>query len=126
MMDTNMDVYLSSNTQAGLIFLVTLLVIYKYMTKDRNIGLPPGPFSLPIVGTLPWLGKDLREPLEQMKQKYGDIFIVYLGSKRVVMLCSYEVIKEAFVKYGNIFVDRPQDMFMIKYFSKGKGNSFIF
>ncbi len=113
--------YLSTHIQAVLVFVLVFLLIYIYVRKDGNIRLPPGPFSLPIVGNLPWLGTDLREPLEKMKRKYGDIFTVYLGSRRVIMLCSYDTIKEAFVKYGNIFIGRPQDLFFIKELTYGLG-----
>ena len=112
---------MSSNTQTFLVFTAVFLFIYKYVTKDRHINLPPGPPSLPIVGSLPWLGEDLREPLEKMKHKYGDVFTIYLGKHRTVMLNSYDAIKEAYVKYGNAYVGRPQEMFLIKYFSKGRG-----
>ena len=37
---------------------------------------------------------------------------VYLGSRRTIMLNSYDVIKEAFVKYGHEFSGRPQDLFL--------------
>ncbi len=121
-----MDLYLSTNLQAGLVLMAILFIIYEYVRKDSNSYLPPGPFSLPIVGTLPWLGQDLRKPLEKMKRKYGDIFIIYLGSTRVVMLNSYEIIKEAFVKHGNSFTGRPQDLFFIKYITKGNGILHIF
>ena len=38
------------------------------------------------------------------------------------MLTGHEVIREAFVDYGEYFSDRPTFMPLLKYTSKGKGN----
>ena len=39
---------------------------------------------------------------------YGDIFTLYLGSRRVVVLNGYDVIKEALLgKHGRILSGRP-------------------
>ena len=65
------------------------------------------------------------EPLERFKEKYGDVFTLYLGNKRTVMLCSHDAIKEAFVKQSNQFVGRPQDMFFIKEITGGNGKSLM-
>ena len=37
--------------------------------KKKYAQLPPGPPNLPLVGSLPFLGKDIQEPLRQMAQK---------------------------------------------------------
>ena len=102
---------------------LTLLVLLAFRSRStrRHYNLPPGPFSLPIVGTLPFLGTDIREPLRRLSEKYGDIFTVYFGSRRVIVLNSYEAIKEAFVKQGNLLAGRPQDLFFVRDIQEGKG-----
>ena len=107
-----------------MIFISMWLLLHYVCRKQRN--LPPGPFSLPIVGTLPWIGTDFREPFEELKKKYGDVFTVYLGSKPAVVLCSHNSIKEAFVKCGNAFSGRPQHLFFIKELTLGRGNMIHF
>ena len=44
----------------------------------------------------------------------------FSGSRRVVILNSYDVIKEAFVKYGNHFSDRPP-IYIVKVLTEGLG-----
>ena len=53
--------------------------------------------------------------------RYGDIMTVYLGSRCTVMLNSYDVIKEAFVKNAHVFSGRPQDILFIKEITEGYG-----
>ena len=115
-----MDILNNLSTADVIVFLVVFFIVYYIFKRQKN--LPPGPFSLPILGTLPWLGADVREPLEELKKKYGDVFTVYLGSKPSVMLCSQEAIKEAFVKCGHAFSGRPQDLFFIRELTFGRGD----
>ena len=46
-------------------------------------------------------------------RRYGDMMTVYLGARQTVYLNTYDVIKEAFVKKGNLFSGRPQDVFWV-------------
>ncbi|GFY64859.1 cytochrome P450 2B11 [Trichonephila inaurata madagascariensis] len=55
---------------------------------------PPGPVGLPVVGYLPFLGKEPHKTFKKMKEKYGDIIGVYLGPKYTVILNEYTVMKE--------------------------------
>ena len=34
-----------------------------------KVNLPPGPPRVPILGSIPWLGADVREPLRKMTKK---------------------------------------------------------
>ncbi|KAK6189777.1 hypothetical protein SNE40_001771 [Patella caerulea] len=91
----------------GLVF-VACLGIWWLMRKPR--GTPPGPiFTLPILGDMLSLKgeSDLRVIARQLRKEYGDICSVYFGSKLFIFLNSYEVIKEAMVKNGDIFSNRP-------------------
>ena len=105
-----------------IIFTILFLLFYIYLhSGDKASKLPPGPPALPILGSLPYLGTDSREPLRQMTRKYGDVFTVYLGSKPAVVLNSYDAIKEAFVKNAHAFSGRPQDMYIFKELMQGIG-----
>ncbi|KAM9631681.1 LOW QUALITY PROTEIN: cytochrome P450 2B11-like [Trichechus inunguis] len=69
--------------------------------------LPPGPRLLPLLGNL--LQKDRRGLLKsflKLREKYRDVFTVYLGLKPVVMLCGTEVIREALVDQTDAFSGR--------------------
>ncbi len=100
--------------------LMGFIVAYNYLTKTPWRKLPPGPPALPLVGSLPFLGTDPRKPLKKMAAKYGDVFTIYMGMKRVVVLNGYDVIKEAMVKQGKLFEDRPSQVATDKY-SNGYG-----
>ena len=113
---------LTLNAQAVLVFVfITLVAWALWRSPSTPDNLPPGPFSLPIVGTLPFLGVDVREPLRRLSGRYGDIFTVYFGARRVIILNSYEAIKEAFVKNGHVLAGRPQDILFVKDIQKGMG-----
>ena len=47
-------------------------------------------------------------------RRYGDMMTVYLGSRQIIYLNKYDVVKEAFVKHGNSFTGRPQDLLWSK------------
>lgn len=42
----------------------------------------------------------------QLREKYGDVFTVYLGPRPVVVLCGYEAIREALVEQAEAFSGR--------------------
>lgn len=46
--------------------------------------------------------------LWQLKEKFGEVFTIQLGPRRIVVLCGFEAIKEALVDQGNEFRDRGQ------------------
>ncbi|KAK7108790.1 cytochrome P450 2U1-like [Littorina saxatilis] len=74
----------------------------------RSSNLPPGPPSLPLIGHLPLLDQDPRAQFVTWRRQYGDVFSLYLGSRLVVVLNGYDVIKDALVKHADIFSVRPK------------------
>ncbi|XP_063287263.1 cytochrome P450 2A5-like [Pelobates fuscus] len=82
-----------------LIFLVScVLCFYTWNSMYRGQNLPPGPTPLPILGNLLQLKSgQMLECLSKMQKKYGDVYTLYLGPRRVVVLCGYDVVKEALV-----------------------------
>uniref|UniRef100_A0A3Q4GUF5 Uncharacterized protein n=1 Tax=Neolamprologus brichardi TaxID=32507 RepID=A0A3Q4GUF5_NEOBR len=81
------------------------LVLYLQFSKKQK-G-PPGPRPLPVLGNL--LQLDLKGPyktLLELSKKYGSVFTVYLGPKKVVVLAGYKTVKQALVDYDDVFGDR--------------------
>ncbi|XP_015281061.1 PREDICTED: cytochrome P450 2F3-like [Gekko japonicus] len=71
--------------------------------------LPPGPTPLPLLGNFLQLDrKNVIKSLMKMSEEYGPVFTVYLGFRRVVVLCSYKVVKEALVEQAEEFSGRAQ------------------
>ncbi|GFU01048.1 cytochrome P450 2F2 [Trichonephila clavipes] len=98
----------------GLLFTIGCLIFVKLLQKTvkwltiLRKG-PPGPVGLPIVGYLPFLGKEPHKTLRKMKEKYGDIIGVYLGPKYTVVLNEYTVAKEVL---GHPYaLDRSEELF---------------
>ncbi|KAM0037181.1 putative cytochrome P450 [Helianthus debilis subsp. tardiflorus] len=79
------------------ISIVTLSVLWYKLTlstSSRSPPLPPGPRSLPVVGYLPFLGRDPHIKLTNMAHAYGPIYKFYLGSKLHVVINTPELAKE--------------------------------
>ncbi|KAM7309247.1 cytochrome P450 2J4 [Ixodes scapularis] len=97
-----------------------LLVQYIWDQLKRNFkkGLPPGPYGLPFVGYLPFMPKDGHRGVEALKDKYGTVFGVTLGSRYVVFLCDFGSIKEALSQ--DSLLNRPEEFpFMVHKESQG-------
>ncbi|XP_059152572.1 cytochrome P450 2J4-like [Physella acuta] len=92
---------------------VVMTTLYWLVKKPKH--LPPSPgIALPIVGHLYLLEPDPRQQFKKWSQKLGDVFSLKLGQETVVVLNSFDVIKEAFVKLGDAFSDRPTRSFLVR------------
>ncbi|XP_046583344.1 cytochrome P450 2J4-like [Haliotis rubra] len=101
------------------LFLVVVLVVL-WLSTRRAPGLPPGPPLLPFVGNALSMDSDPRVLYKNLRQKYGDIFSLYVFHKPLIVLNGYNVIKEAIVKNADVFSDRPHS-FVNDFIAKGKG-----
>ncbi|XP_064408743.1 cytochrome P450 2C18-like isoform X1 [Latimeria chalumnae] len=92
-----------------LTFLLFSLVLLFFLKKNKAVRLPPGPPALPLLGNI--LQLDRKAPfktLEELSKTYGPMFMVYIGTKPVVVLCGYNIVKEALVDYGEEFSGRGE------------------
>ncbi|KAI3364590.1 hypothetical protein L3Q82_011375 [Scortum barcoo] len=114
----------SSTSSLFGVLLVLLLVYFVSSSsfssqKDRKD--PPGPKPLPLLGNL--LQLDLKRPyntLLEFSKKYGSVFTVYLGPKKVVVLAGYKTVKEALVNHAEEFGERDP-MLILQETSQGHG-----
>lgn len=88
----------------ALITLIVCLLCKLYFTGSR-LPLPPGPYGIPILGYLPFVGHDFHLRLTELGKKYGSIYQIHLGTKRVVVINDARLIKEAFRQ--QVFSGRP-------------------
>ncbi|RUS89665.1 hypothetical protein EGW08_002586 [Elysia chlorotica] len=86
--------------------LIVTLVLKSWGQTPAN--LPPFPGRrVPIFGHLLVLGSEAREKLLEIRKTTGDIFSMYFGGTLIIVLSGLDVLKEALVKQGDVFVDRP-------------------
>ncbi|XP_046332858.2 cytochrome P450 2J4-like [Haliotis rufescens] len=106
------------NTSLVVVFITVFLLIW--LSTRRPPGLPPGPPLLPIVGNILSMDADPRVTFSKLRRQYGDIFSVYIFNRPLIVLSGYNVIKDALVKNGDVFSDRPYS-FMTDFYAGRKG-----
>ncbi|XP_027698543.1 cytochrome P450 2E1 isoform X1 [Vombatus ursinus] len=92
---------------ALLVWFVFLIFVSVWKRIYSSWKLPPGPFPLPIVGNIFDLDlKNIPKSYAKLAKEYGPVFTVYIGSKHIVVLHGYEVVKEALLDLKNEFAGR--------------------
>ena len=91
-----------------LVFITTLFLAHDYLSRLPWKRLPPGPPSFPVIGSLPYMGGDIRVALEKLRVKYGDVCMVYMGPVRTVIINGHGAIKEAMVTQAGDFDARSK------------------
>ncbi|PIO30954.1 hypothetical protein AB205_0132340 [Aquarana catesbeiana] len=95
---------------ATLLLILVLSFMFIYSTWDkmyRKSNLPPGPTPLPVIGNLLHVKRgEMVKSLDQLKEKYGSIYTLYFGSRPVVILCSYQMVREVLIDHGDEFSNR--------------------
>ncbi|KAL8196199.1 hypothetical protein R6Q57_025199 [Mikania cordata] len=89
--------------------LALVFLCYKWVsfyTKKATTSLPPGPYGLPVVGYLPFLGTNLHEIFTEMAHRYGPIFSLQLGRKLHVVVNSVDLVKVVARDLDNSFANR--------------------
>eukprot|EP00105_Crassostrea_gigas_P039351 XP_019923499.1 PREDICTED: cytochrome P450 2H2 [Crassostrea gigas] len=92
----------------ALVFIVVFLFVSHWISTPGDQI--PGPFALPFIGNLPmFFGMRQRLHIELLKLKeiYGDVFRVYVGPYKLIIISGYDNIHHAFVKHGLNFSHRP-------------------
>lgn len=101
----------------GLIMLLVLLVVLQPDSK----GMPPGPKGLPLIGNLfDLLWDDSPRYFNRMAEKYGPLYSIQLGLRRVVVINSSHWLTQAFVRQGDMFNHRPRGT-VFSFIMGGKG-----
>ncbi|XP_073442528.1 cytochrome P450 2K4-like isoform X2 [Dendrobates tinctorius] len=110
-----------------LVLVLTLLyILYVLISWKKNhiANFPPGPRCWPLIGNLHLI--DIKKPHQtylELAKKYGPVFSIQIGTKKMVVLAGYETVKEALVNNVDDFGDRG----VLKIFSSmDQGNGIIF
>ncbi|XP_030646570.1 cytochrome P450 2K1 [Chanos chanos] len=121
-----LEILLSQVPSTGTLLTAVLLLLVLYFissgsnTQEKGKQ-PPGPKPLPVLGNL--LQLDLKRPdesLHELSKKYGSVFTVYLGPRKVVVLAGYKTVKEALVQHAEEFGNRDIPPAVAE-FNKGHG-----
>uniref|UniRef100_A0A1I7UIM5 CYtochrome P450 family n=1 Tax=Caenorhabditis tropicalis TaxID=1561998 RepID=A0A1I7UIM5_9PELO len=99
-------------------FLIAFLLLWLFhelYSKRRNY--PPGPIPLPFVGNIIpmiWEAPGY-ECFRRWRKKYGDLYTFWLGPTPYIIISSYDLMKETFVKDGDTYTDKLQQPFTEKF-----------
>uniref|UniRef100_A0A3B3R4U2 Cytochrome P450 1A n=1 Tax=Paramormyrops kingsleyae TaxID=1676925 RepID=A0A3B3R4U2_9TELE len=82
-----------------ILFALTIILALGNRTqKDRHLRRPPRPMSWPFIGNLLHVGDQIHISMTNMRDKYGDVFQMRMGSIVVVVL----------IRQGESFAGRPE------------------
>nr|XP_023395616.1 cytochrome P450 2A13-like [Loxodonta africana] len=111
-----------------LVALLTCLSVMVLMSvwQQRKLWgkLPPGPTPLPFIGNYLQLNTEqMYNSLKKLSERYGSVFTVHLGPRRVVVLWGYDAVKEALMDQAEEFSGRGEQA-TFDWLFKGYGVAF--
>ncbi|CAM0949630.1 unnamed protein product [Alopecurus aequalis] len=122
-----MDLLFLEKLLVGL-FAAVVVAIAVSKIRGRKLRLPPGPLSLPIFGNWLQVGDDLNHRnLSELARRFGDIFLLRMGQRNVVVVSSPTLAREVLHARGaefgsrgrnvvfDVFTDEGQDMVFASY-----------
>uniref|UniRef100_A0A803NFH2 Cytochrome P450 n=1 Tax=Cannabis sativa TaxID=3483 RepID=A0A803NFH2_CANSA len=89
------------------ITIIILIFFIKIKNKKHYKNLPPSPPSYPIIGHLHLLKPRVHRIFHSLSAKYGDVFTLWFGSRRVVVVSSPSAVEECFTKNDIVLANRP-------------------
>jgi hypothetical protein len=107
----------------GITVILNLLIIPKKSSKTQQ--LPPGPFTVPILGNFLWLRKSSSEReqmLRNLHARYGPILTLRLGLRPTIIVANRGLAHKALVQNGAVFADRPPAPLTSKIFNSNQHN----
>ncbi|XP_075116988.1 cytochrome P450 2G1-like [Leptodactylus fuscus] len=100
-----------------LTFCISCLILFGRLKSFWSRGkLPPGPTPLPLLGNALDVRGDIVNRLMKLREKYGDVFTVYLGSRPVVVVTGYKLVREIYVDKGDDYLNRGDIPIWIAFF----------
>ncbi|CAL4961882.1 unnamed protein product [Urochloa decumbens] len=100
---------MASPPAANLLYAALLLppaLVYLAVKRRRTSRLPPGPMGLPLVGSLPFIDRNLHVYFAGLAAKHGPILSIRLGSKVEFVVTSAELAREVLRDKDLAFANR--------------------
>ncbi|RWV89676.1 hypothetical protein GW17_00048167, partial [Ensete ventricosum] len=92
----------------SLLFFLALTKKWHAKYKRPNARLPPGPWNLPLIGSMHHLvGQPPFRALRNLALKHGPLMLVRIGQVDVVVASSRKAAEEILQKHGDTFASRP-------------------
>ncbi|XP_061893175.1 cytochrome P450 2K1-like isoform X2 [Entelurus aequoreus] len=89
---------------AGLLAVYLLYSSWTFQDKQKH---PPGPRRLPLIGNLHQLDlQRLDKSIFNLSKRYGPVFTVYFGLKKVVVLAGSKTVRQALINHAEEFGER--------------------
>ncbi|KAL4666849.1 hypothetical protein H8959_005538 [Pygathrix nigripes] len=109
----------------ALLACLTVMVLMSVWQQRKSRGkLPPGPTPLPFIGNYLQLNTEqMYNSLMKISERYGPVFTIHLGPRRVVVLCGHDAVKEALLDQAEEFSGRGEQATFNRVF-KGYGVAF--
>ncbi|XP_007537964.2 cytochrome P450 2A13 [Erinaceus europaeus] len=109
----------------ALLACLMLMVLMSVWRQRKLLGkMPPGPTPLPFIGNYLQLDTEhMYNSLMKLRERYGSVFTVHMGHRRIVVLCGYNAVKEALVDQAEEFSGRGENA-IIDWLFKGYGVAF--
>ncbi|CAL8375417.1 unnamed protein product [Arctogadus glacialis] len=95
------------------LFAVVLWFFYFLLRNRRGKNFPPGPSALPLLGNLLEFSSENPIPdLSRLARRYGNVYSLFLGPQKVVVVNGLQALKEAFVTRAADFSGRPHGLLL--------------
>ncbi|XP_077204278.1 cytochrome P450 2J2-like [Paroedura picta] len=100
--------------QAILITLLLGLLCVQFLKQFWSQNpYPPGPIRFPVFGSMWKIGLKLsKDTFIKLAKQYGNIYMLWMGPIKLVVLSGYDAVTEGLVNHSESFVDRPVTPFL--------------